>query len=127
MRGVHDNNRITKIPENSQSRLLMWKYLYDWSVEASKNKYLQKFFKACFISEKIKQVERLSAFRLFIAQSFSNRYFLTMGVCFNPSCKIALGNFFAGWILFFKVRIQARFFKNNSFIKNYRSYLIQRD
>ncbi|KAA9036391.1 glycosyltransferase family 2 protein [Ginsengibacter hankyongi] len=126
IRGVHGHNRITKNPENSQSRLLMWKYLYDWSAKASKNKYLQKCFEAYVVSEKIKHVKRIPALKLFITHSFSNRYFLTMGVCFNPSCRIALGNFFAGGILFLKVRIQARFFKNNSFIRNYRSYLIQK-
>ncbi|MDP4286101.1 MAG: glycosyltransferase family A protein [Bacteroidota bacterium] len=127
MRGVHDKNRTTKDGENSQSMLLVWKYMFQWSVKAHKNKYIQKFCEANWGAEKIKHIKRVSAFKLFITQSFSNKYFLIMSSCFNSSCQIVFGKHLAGLILFFKVRIQARFFKNNSFIKNHRSFLIQRD
>ncbi|MDE3184129.1 MAG: glycosyltransferase family 2 protein [Bacteroidota bacterium] len=127
MRGVHDNNRTTKSSENPQSRLLMWKYMSQWSVEAHKNKYLQKFFEANWAAEKIGRSKWRKAFMIFISQSFSNKYFLTMGSCFNPCCKTVFGKNLGELILFFKVRIQARFFKDNSFIKNYKNYLIQKN
>lgn len=126
MRGVHDNNRITQSPRESPSWALMWKELYDWSLNNKHNKYLQKFFKSCFVSEKIKYASRTKALQLFFWESISNPYFLTMGECFNASCKIALGQLVASKLLFMKVRIQHLFFKNNSFVKNHRQYLIQK-
>lgn len=127
MRGVHGKNRTTKDSENSQSMLLVWNYMYQWSLQENQNKHLQKFCEAKLGAEKIKHAKWVSAFQLFIIQSFSNNYFLIMGSSFNSSCQIVFKKHIAGLILYFKVRIQARFFKNNSFIRNHLDYLIQKD
>ena len=127
MRGVHGSNRTTKNSQKSHSMLLMWEYLYDWSVQAHKSRFIQKFFDANLAVEKIARSEWRKAFMIFVTKSFSNRYFLTIGSYFNPSCKTVFGKNIGELILFFKVRIQARFFKNNSFIRNYKNYLIQKN
>jgi glycosyltransferase involved in cell wall biosynthesis len=114
LRGVHNNNRIVNNPGKSDSRLMMWQYLYNWSIKKSKRKEVTGLFEAFMITEKIGQSKRLPAFSLLWKYSFSNRNFLLRSVFFNASCVRVFGKRIAGIIFFVKYKVQARVVKTKS-------------
>lgn len=126
LRGVHNENRIINQSLRSDSRLLMWRHLYTWSLEAAKSKHISGLFEAYWIKERIAISKRLPALFLLIRYSFKNFYFFSKGTFFNTSCIRAFGKKFSGAIINLKDRIPAIFFRKGDFENNYRKELISK-
>ena len=114
MRGVHENNRISDNPENSDSRFLMWSYLCDWSKRTSKSKPIRKLFEAFMIAEKIRLQKRIPAFFLFLYCNLTNHFFFSRTLFFNSSCIKVFGKRTGSYIIKMKHRITMRMSKSRS-------------
>jgi glycosyltransferase involved in cell wall biosynthesis len=98
LRGVHDANRIVN-NKNSESRLMMWRELYQWAKASGKNKEIVRIFQAFFVTEKIKVLNRIHGFFLFAGYSVSNKFFLRKANFFNPSCSRVFEKRASGFII----------------------------
>ena len=98
LRGVHDHNRIVN-NKNSESRLQMWRELYEWAKTCKKNKQIIKIFQAFLITEKIRLSNRVLGFFLFSNYSLSNRFFFKKPDFFNPSCRRVFEKKMAAFII----------------------------
>lgn len=112
-RGVHDNNRIVKNNKKSGSLVIMWRYLYEWSLEAANGKQYSQLFRAFLMREKVLISNRFSGFFNMMLFGTLNKVFLAKGVFFNPSSTYVLGNFIGRKLIFFKGKIQCKFFKSD--------------
>ncbi len=112
-RGVHDNNRIVNNNKKSGSLVIMWRYLYEWSLDAPNGKQYSQLFRAFLMREKILLSNRFSGFFNMILYVVLNKIFLTQGIFFNPSSTHVFGNFMARKLIFFKEKIQCKLFKGD--------------
>jgi glycosyltransferase involved in cell wall biosynthesis len=112
-RGVHDNNRIVNNNKKSGSLVIMWRYLYEWSLDAANGKQYSQLFRAFLMREKVLLSNRFSGFFNMILFGILNKVFLAKGVFFNPSSTHVFGNFIGRKLIFFKGKIQCKFFKSD--------------
>ncbi len=115
MYGVHDDNRIAKNSSNSNSHLLYWKYLYDWSKGSNNGKRFSKLFQAFLMSEKLLKSDKLTGVLKLIWYSTTNRFFLKKGIFFVPAARHVLGKKVGPYILNYKERIQMNLLKSHPY------------
>jgi glycosyltransferase involved in cell wall biosynthesis len=114
--GVHESNRIiNNDPKASGSRVMYWKYLYDWSLASKNGRRFSKLFQANWMKEKLllsnKKNDALELIRCCIA----NRMFLRKDVFFVPAAKQVLGKRMGPYILNYKQRIQMKIFNDHPY------------
>ena len=105
MRGVHENNRIGNLLQKSDSRIIMWSYLYTWSNKKLKCKNAASLFKLFLMKEKVLFSNRIKSFFLFLYYSGSCKVFLNERMFFNRSCLYVFGKYYGNYIIVLKERI----------------------
>lgn len=116
MRGVHNNNRISKNGKDSGSQILYWEYLYNWSLKSEKHKRFSKLFQAYLMKEKLLRYNQFEGIFKLIWYSIKNNLFLKKWIFFHPAATHVLGKQIGRHILNYKERIQWHIFKSDQYL-----------
>ena len=113
MYGVHDHNRIINNDPKNGSRILYWKYLYDWSGKHREAKRFKKLFGALLMREKLFSSQTIFRIPRMMLYSMRNSLFLRKAVFFRTASLHVFGKKMGWYCINFKEQVQQKYFRDD--------------